>query len=411
MAHATVTGTGLTADRHVDCRQLVGGPARRPRVVLVAHNVDDDNGTGRVCAELLRHAAQEFEFTVVSAVLGEQLRPLVTKWWRVKVPDRPFALRFATFWVRASRLMRGLDVDVVHTVGAIVPQRADVSAIHFCHAGLVAAERRLVPGAGPLLRRINTAVSRVLALAAERWCYRPGRLRAFATVSAGIGEEVSRHFPGITVHVTPNGVDHDRFRPDPASREQLRGELGVRDRPVAIFVGGDWDRKGLPLALQALSRVRDRGVDLRLWVVGDGDLARFMSLTNELGISGAVSFLGRRDDVESYLAAADIFLLPSAYEAHPLVCIEAAACGLPIIATGVHGISDLLADGDAGVLVQRDADSIADALALLAHDQGLRLRLGRGALRRSAAYSWHASTASVTALYRSLLSESAGVAA
>lgn len=388
-----------------------GVVGRRPTVVLVAHNVDDDNGTGRVCAQLLREAAVEFDFTVVSAVLGEHLRPFVSKWCKVEVPERPFALRFAVFWLRASRLLRSLgDHDIVQSVGAIVSVPVDVAAVHFCSTAYVASEGRLAPRTASRLRRVNAAIARLVAIAGEQWCYRPTRLRAFAAVSHGVGEDVARHFPHIAVHVTPNGVDSARFRPDPEARRKIRAAKHVDHQPVALFVGGDWERKGLPIALDALALVRRRGIDLHLWVVGDGDTDRLVGLAGALGVGRAVSFLGPRDDVERYLAAADMFVLPSAYEAHPLVCMEAAACGLPLVVTPVHGVSELLEDDGAGVLVERNAESVADALALLARDPELRARLGRGAMQRSAGYSWRASVASVTAVYRSLLMESEGCA-
>jgi glycosyltransferase involved in cell wall biosynthesis len=359
----------------------------------------------RVCAELIRNGHATCDFVVVAATVAPELQRFIRDWLPVRVPTRPFPLKFATFWFNAARHLRSLDVDLVYTVGAIVPNRVDVAAVHFCHAGFVSAEHQLAPESAPPLRRANTALARVLALAGERWCYRPGRLRAFAAVSAGVGAEVSEHYPGTPVYVTPNGVDRKRFRPDPQSREQVRRTSGIGDEPVALFVGGDWDRKGLTIAMHALAHVRERGPDLRLWVVGSGDRERFSALAGELGVASAVSFLGPRNDVERVLAAVDIFVLPSAYEAHPLVGLEAAACALPIVATRVHGIADLLAEGDAGILVERDADSVGDALLSLANDPELRLRLGRGALARSASYSWQASTAAVVDLYRSLLTE------
>ena len=384
---------------------------RTPTVALVAHDVHDRGGMERVCAELIRRGASQFDFVVISATFAPELRPLVTQWMPVPVPARPFPLKFAIFWLRARSRVRALDADIVHTVGAIVPCRVDAAAVHFCHAGFASTERRLTPQSMPVLRRANTAIARLFALAAERWCYRTTRLRAFAAVSDGVGQELLEHYPGVPVHVTPNGVDRSRFRPDPSARDEVRRAAGLGDEPVAVFVGGDWHRKGLTIVLDALAQVRNAGVDLCLWVVGAGDQGRFSALADELGVGAAVSFLGPRSDVERVLAAADIFVLPSMYETFGLAAFEAAASGLPIVATRVHGISDLLADGDAGILVERDARSVADALTRLASDPALRSRLGKGALERSARYSWRASVASVTDLYRSLLADRDGARA
>jgi glycosyltransferase involved in cell wall biosynthesis len=397
----TATGVGISVPQQ----------GAKPTVALVAHDIHDGGGMEHVCAELIRRAYRDYDFVAVAATVAPELRPLVREWLPVRVPRRPFALKFGAFWLRASLRLRSLDVDIIHTVGAIVPNRIDVAALHFCHAGFVRAERRLASRSAPVIRRANTAMARLLAIAGERWCYRLGRMRAFAAVSAGVGDEVSQHFPGIPVHITPNGVDRDRFRPDARAREEVRRELGVGGAPVAVFVGGDWDRKGLAVVLRSIAYVQGAGAELRLWVIGRGDQNRFEALASRLGVQSAISFLGPRNDVERLLAAADVFVFPSSYEAHPLAALEAAACGLPIVATRVHGIVDLVAGAAAGILVDRNAESVADALVRLAEDSDLRARLGRAALERSSQYSWDASAAAVMDLYRSLLGEPAAVIA
>jgi glycosyltransferase involved in cell wall biosynthesis len=381
----------------------------RPMVALVAHGVHDNGGMERACAELVRRARDEFDFTVVSTELATELRPLVRQWIRVRIPMRPIPLKFVLFWLRAGRALKTVEADIVHTVGAIVPNRVDVAAVHFCHAGFLSTQGRLAPPSAPLLRRLNTGMTRALALLAERWCYRPSRLRAFAAVSAGVRGELLTHYPGINVQVTPNGVDVDRFHPDATARVELRHTHGLADEPVAIFVGGDWDRKGLAIGLRALAKVREKGIALRLWVVGRGDRDRFFALARELNVASAVSFLGARYDVERFLAAADMFILPSLYETFSLVGFEAAATGLPVLATRVHGIGDLVRDDDAGILVERNSASLANALERMVQDSDLRRHLGQQALQGSRKYSWNASAASMIRLYRALLSESGRV--
>jgi len=375
----------------------------KPTVALIAHDIHDNGGMERACAELVRHTHDEFDFTIVSAELTPELRSLVHRWIRVRVPTRPAPLRFAMFWLLAGRKLRSLDVDIAHSVGAIVPNRVDVAAVHFCHAGFVRAQGYLAPRSAPLIRRMNTAVARLLALAAERWCYAPGRLRAFAAVSDGVREELAAHYPGVKVRVIPNGVDLDRFRPDASARAELRSAVGLTDEPVAIFVGGDWDRKGLAIGIQALAEVRGQGIALQLWIVGRGDHDRFVALANKWGVASAVAFFGERYDVEHFLAAADMLILPSLYETFSLVGFEAAATGLPIVVTRVHGIGDLVRDEGGGVLVERTTASVANALATVARDPNLRRCLGQQALLGSQKYSWTASTGSVANLYRSLL--------
>lgn len=376
-----------------------------PVVALVAHDIHDHGGMERACAELIRRTHDEVDFVVVATDLAPELRPLIQRWVRVRVPRRPFPLKFVLFWLLAGRALRGVDADLVHTVGAIVPTRVDVASIHFCHAGFLAANNSLAQTVAPFLRQANTALSRILALASERWSYRPSRLRAFAAVSRGVAAEVTRHYPSIPVTVTPNGVDVERFRPDPEARAALRSAEAVGDGVVALFVGGDWDRKGLGIAVEAISRVRADGHDLRLWVVGRGDEARFAALAEKSGVAPFIRFFGPRPDTERFYQAADLFVLPSAYETFSLVCFEAAGCGLPVVIPPISGAREIVGADEGGLLITRSSRSVADALLKLATDPELRARLGAEARRRAGAYTWQRSVESVTNLYETLLAE------
>lgn len=377
----------------------------RPRVALVAHDVHDQGGMERACAELIRHSYTEIAFTVVAGNLAHDLRPLVERWVRIRVPARPFPVKFAAFFIRAGFALRRLDVDLIHTVGAIVPNRADVAAIHFCHQGHRQATGRLAPGSAPLLRRFNTTLARVLALLAERWCYRAPRLRSFAAVSNGVAEEIRAHYPGIPVAITPNGVDTSCFRPDVAQRMAMREHLGIeKHQCVALFVGGDWNRKGLELVLEGVTKARSEGADVVLWVVGPGDEARFRAKSSALGISDVTLFFGTRSDTECFYQAADVFVFPSAYETFSIVCFEAAASGLPLIISPLHGASELVGKNEGGFIVDRTAVSLASALVTFTEDPALRCMLGAEALRRAQSFTWKASAASLVVAYHQLVS-------
>jgi glycosyltransferase involved in cell wall biosynthesis len=371
----------------------------RLRIGLVAHDVHDHGGMERAFAELVRRAHDRYEFVVISAELATDLQPLV-EWRRVRVPRRPVPLRFTLFFVLAGIRLARARVDVVHTLGALVPNRADIATVQFCHAGF--RERRLSktdPGK-PLLRRLNTRIARALGFAVERWFYGTGRAGALAPVSEGVASELRRHYPGVPIAVTPNGVDVHRYRADVKARRVLRTEEGAGPRDViALFVGGDWDHKGLAIAIEGAAGAASRTADaLRLWVVGRGDQDRFGSLATQFGIGDAVRFFGVRSDTERFYQAADIFVLPTLYETFSIATYEAAASGLPVIATPVSGIAEVVRD-DAGFLVDRDPDQVADALYRLISQPPLRRSMGEAGQRRAQMFTWDRSVDSVLALY------------
>ena len=320
-------------------------------MALVAHDVHDSGGMERACAELIRHGSNDVDFCVISSELAPQLRPLVHQWIRIDTPTRPFPLKFAVFWIRAGIALRRVDVDLIHSVGAIVPNRVDLASIHFCHTGFVAKSHRFVPQDTPLHRRVNTAFSRSLALLAERWSYRPGRLRSFGAVSQGVADELGHQFASVPCAVTPNGADLSLFRPNGEVRMAIRSAEGAAPTTtVALFVGGDWGRKGLKIAIAALAGVRATGEDVELWVVGKGDRVRFERFSAEQGVAPHVHFHGIRKDTDRFYQAADLFVLPSAYETFSLVCFEAAACGLPLVIPPISGAREIVGANEGGCL-------------------------------------------------------------
>lgn len=355
----------------------------------------------RVFAELIRRAHSEFRLIVIARELAPDLRALV-EWRRIRVPPRPFPLLFSLFYFLAGIRLSRTSADLIHTLGALVPNRADLASVHFCHAGFRAANVRESRGSRPLIRRLNSHLSRALGLTAERWSYGNGRIPVLAAVSVGVARELHHHYPCARIHVTPNGVDLDRFRPDVEARLKSRRAEGIGEgEVVALFVGGDWDHKGVSIAIEALACARSRS--LRLWIVGRGDEDRFCAYARRLGVAERVRFFGVRSDAERFYQAADVFVLPSRYEAFPLVLLEAAACGVPVVATRVNGVEELVGEHEGGLIVDRTAEAFGEALAQLGADAGRRARMGEAARRRASTYSWDRSAASVLAIYRELL--------
>ena len=138
------------------------------------------------------------------------------------------------------------------------------------------------------------------------------------------------------------------------------------------------------MILEALSLVKqDQDQDLILWVVGRGDRAQMERVADDLGVLHRINFIGPVPEVSPFYQAADLFMLASSYETFSMPCFEAAACGLPIIVTEVHGAADLVRDGGGGILVERTPESVAAALGRLARSPELRRQMGTEARRRA----------------------------
>jgi len=207
-----------------------------------------------------------------------------------------------------------------------------------------------------------------------------------------VSDEEAADARRLTIHPRSagigNGRDPARFHPDPAARARIRAELGVPDDRVAVIVVSRLVRhKGHPELLAAM-----REVDAELWVVGNRlesdhgeDLEPYFSAC---GLGPRLRRLGYREDVPALLAAADIFSLPSFFEGLPMSVIEAMLTALPVVATNVRGPREQVEEGRTGFLVPpRDIPALAAALARLASDAALRVRLGEaGRVRALARY-------------------------
>jgi glycosyltransferase involved in cell wall biosynthesis len=175
-----------------------------------------------------------------------------------------------------------------------------------------------------------------------------------------------------TIH---NGVAAERAR---GAGSRIRGELGIgSDEVVAAQVSVLRPGKGHAVAAEAVARLRERHPKLRLVVAGDGP-ARAEAERALEALGGAGILLGHRPDVMEVLDAADVLIHPSEADAFPTAVIEAMAAGLPVAATRVGGIPEIVADGETGALVPAPAVAaeLAAALEPLVADADLRARMG-----------------------------------
>jgi glycosyltransferase involved in cell wall biosynthesis len=375
---------------------------RRPRIALVLLDAGSRSGTGNAAHELIRRGRGSFDFVVVSTRLAEEIRPLA-ELCRIAAPSGPFRLRWLAFYLLAGLRLRGLEADLVHTLAPapLVPNCVDLATVLFSQAAFF--EHRPEP-AGVLDR-----LARSFSVGLEHRAYRPGRVRVLTALAEGGRRELERLHPGVPVVVTPHVLDRDRFHPDARSRAEVRTSLGAGESDVvACFVNNIfWEHKGLAIAIRSFAGARRSAAELaQLWVVGVGPVERYRAIAREHGVADRVRFLGWRDDIERLYRGADLLVHPATYETFSLAVHEAAACGLPVVATRTNGVEDLLADGSAGILVERDEAEVTSALLRLARDPSLRRRMGASGREQAIFFGPEVFAERVLSAYRSLLSQS-----
>ncbi|MCW5802413.1 MAG: glycosyltransferase [Deltaproteobacteria bacterium] len=216
-------------------------------------------------------------------------------------------------------------------------------------------------------------------------------LKGVTAVSRRAGESFCNDnaIPPDKLHVIYYGVDIgeiDRVAPDEVAR--VRAELGARPDDVLVgSVGRLVEQKDYPTQLRALALAVPRARRLRMVVAGAGPLdGELRALAAELGIADRLRWLGERRDVGTVLRALDAFVIASKFEPFGVAVLEAMAARLPIVATEVNELPEILDHGRAGVLVPAEQpEALADALVTIAADPDLRARLGRRARSVAAA--------------------------
>lgn len=242
----------------------------------------------------------------------------------------------------------------------------------------------------------------------DRIRYRGRTHRVVVSLSEGDAADLRATYGpiGPRIEVIPNGVDLDRFRPPtPDERRRARADLklGTEER-VAVFVGHEFSRKGLSFAIRGL----EHAPSVLLMIVGGNDdiIATAHEEAKRHGVGDRVLFLGPRSNLAPFLAASDMFVFPSAYEANALVVLEALASGLPVIATPVGFAPEIIVDGGNGFIVERDPREVGERMEQLASLDDEELDEMRGRARESAVpYGWPSVARRYLELTEGLLAE------
>lgn len=323
-------------------------------------------------------------------LLGLQGGPLLDQAREAGIDVHVLGGRHAAFRVlKAIRLLRWRRPEIAHA--------HNPSALQYA---LVA---RLLHGARVIMTRHGQEPKRV----GSRWQWR--QIDAVAAVSDAAAEALRRSNPGHDEKIVRiyNGV---QVTPPVRARAAMRAELAVGNACVGVFVARLDPLKGLEDLVRALAQLRDESAPVMLLIAGDGPArGPVEQRARELKLGAdRLRLLGFRNDVPDLLCAADFYVLPSLTEGLPLSLLEAMAHRLPVLATPVGGIPEVVRDGEDGLLVPaNDPQALAQAMARLAGDAVLRAALGEAAFRRvTKQFSFEQMVREYEALYHACVARS-----
>lgn len=268
-------------------------------------------------------------------------------------------------WWRARQYARRVDELLTQQPADLVFSMERGS---FCHAYRA--------GDGVHRRWIELRYGRSL-----KWCFNPWhwiaprleqktfqQARVLIANSQMVQEDIGRFYPSLKekVRVVYNGFDPAIYHLSQEARTSLRRSLRLPETgKMLLFCGSGWERKGLRSSLQFLAKVRNLSPEepTHLVVLGKGKAERYASLIASLGLEGGVTFVPPQENVAPYYQAADAMILPTAYDPFSNACLEALACGCPVITTLQNGVAEKIESGRTGLILPDVSEESIRAVA------------------------------------------------
>ncbi len=214
-------------------------------------------------------------------------------------------------------------------------------------------------------------------------------------------------FPLKKIKAIVNGVDTERFYPNPGIKVETRKKLGLKKNSLCIgTVGSLRPVKNHSLLVNACKAILPHFDDVEVLIVGEGPLeSQLKQEVKTFGFSGKIHFAGIQPNIPEVLNALDIFVLTSLSEGMPNVVLEAMACGIPVLATSVGGVPEIIENGQNGILVaSEDKSNLIQAITELLNDQDKRCAIGmEGRKKVLSEFSLKKMVSEYQVLYESLL--------
>lgn len=376
------------------------------KILFVTRSYGTKDGVGRFAHETVSRLAERHEVMVYTSKIEHYAKGVT--FHQVHIPTKPFLLWTVCFSFLSSLFVwrHKHQFDIVHSQKTQTFQGGIVT-MHSCHrAGIkilnsiTQRERGMFIGYIVALLRYVRPLN-IVRLGMEYLIVKKSGAHLLA-VSNGVREELLGEYGVSTsqVDVVPNGVDLETF--SPVSSEVVRSRkiaLGFdpEDR-ILLFAGNGFRGKGLHYIIDALPHIHNHRTVLV--VAGNGAREQFVRRAHKLGVEQKICFVGSVSNIEEYVSVADAFVFPSHYESFSLVCFEALASGVPVVIPHIHGISDVLVEGENGYFAERTGEDIARAVnALQKRTSEDKETLQQDARQSVERYSWGNAVTMTEALY------------
>jgi UDP-glucose:(heptosyl)LPS alpha-1,3-glucosyltransferase len=342
-----------------------------------------------------------YECAQFLAAAGHDVHLLASEWQpdveafatchEISTTRHPWFLTGVSYHHNCRRFLADFPCDVLSTHGVVCP----VGGVHWTqslHASWLDRSRQIRPSFSLSRARQRLNPLHPILLKLEEAHFRRRNYKKLIATTAAVRDDLNRFYdvPLGDVEILPNGFNPLEFSPSrrAARRQAMREQLGLKEDQIALlFVGNELERKGYRTILEAMKQLSRS--DIRLLVVGKPPTEMVMKLAADFEIADQVIACGSTQTVADYHAAADLFVLPTQYEAFCLAILESLASGLSVLTSNVAGAADAIQPGVNGDLVQdpTDGEELADVLAKMI-DPIVLARCASNAAASVEAYQW-----------------------
>jgi len=332
-------------------------------------------GTEVWVRSLIKSLSDYYEVRLISGSLDPHLNQFVSHFVRIRIPARPAFLRVLLYSIISTCIPR-LNAEIVHVVGAITFRKSSLNTIHFYHKENFRLRKFTIYRNKSRIKVLNRITYSYLCIIMERVIYSKFFSKRLASVSPEMCALLERDF-SRTISLTHNGIDP----------LEIGINISQKTQPYLLFVGGDWERKGLMDVIEGIEKIKQSYPTIKLYVAGSGSRKVYVAMAQRLKVDENIIWMGRVPRNQIPYSSKSILVSASYFEVSPLIFLEAAMAGAPIVSYPVFGTLEAANDGYLRTC-EPSPNGLALVVARLLSDEHEMLKLSNAGILLRETKSW-----------------------